>query len=95
MFSFSEMLVIGVLALILIGPKQLPEVARTLGRFINELRRSANVFTSELKTQVQMEDFHKPPPAQPYQPPTATPEQPPVVETAPVSAPNHDENKKA
>ena len=47
--GFSEMLVIAVLALILIGPKQLPEVARTIGRFINELKRGSDAFSSDLK----------------------------------------------
>lgn len=51
--NLSEFFVIGILALILIGPKQLPEVARTIGRFMNELKRGADVFTNELKSQVK------------------------------------------
>ncbi len=39
-FSFGEMAVVAVLALILIGPKQLPEIARTVGRFLNDLKRT-------------------------------------------------------
>lgn len=39
-FSFGEMTVVAILALILIGPKQLPEIARTVGRFLNELKRT-------------------------------------------------------
>lgn len=46
----TEMLVIAVIALIFIGPDQLPEVARTLGRFLNDVRRS----TDDLKR-----DFHR------------------------------------
>lgn len=38
--GFSELLVIAILALIFIGPKQLPEVARSLARMINQLKRS-------------------------------------------------------
>ncbi len=33
------MLLLAAIALIVIGPKQLPEVARSLGRFLNELKR--------------------------------------------------------
>jgi sec-independent protein translocase protein TatB len=55
MFGASEMLVIGVLALILIGSKQLPEVARTLGKFIAELKRTANGFTAEFKNEMDRE----------------------------------------
>lgn len=47
--GLSEMLLLAVLALIVIGPKQLPEVARSLGRFLNELKRSANSLTDEFK----------------------------------------------
>jgi len=40
--SFGEMALVAVLALILIGPKQLPEIAKTVGRFINDLKRTGN-----------------------------------------------------
>ncbi len=53
--GFTEMLFIAGLALILIGPKQLPEVARTIGRLMNDLRRSTNVFTEELKAQTEID----------------------------------------
>ena len=35
------MLFLGILAFIVIGPKQLPEVARNIGRFINEMKRAS------------------------------------------------------
>lgn len=38
--GFSELLIIGVLALLLIGPKQLPEVAKVLGRMIGEFKKA-------------------------------------------------------
>ncbi len=53
--GFSEILVISALALILIGPKQLPEVARTLGRILNEFRRSTNILTEEFKSQTRID----------------------------------------
>lgn len=43
--GFGEMLMIAAIALIAIGPKQLPEVARTLGRMINEFKRATGDFT--------------------------------------------------
>ena len=42
--GFMEIVVVGVLALILIGPKQLPDMARLLGRMMNEFKKA----TSEL-----------------------------------------------
>jgi sec-independent protein translocase protein TatB len=39
--GMTEMIVIGVIALVVLGPKRLPELARTLGRTLGEFRRSA------------------------------------------------------
>ncbi len=47
------MILLGALALIVIGPKQLPEVARTLGRFLNEIKR---VTTDVTKTIIEARD---------------------------------------
>lgn len=47
--GFSELMVLAVLGLILLGPEQLPEIAKTLGRFINELKRSTDGLTDEFK----------------------------------------------
>lgn len=43
--GMGELIFIGVIALIFIGPKQLPEVARVVARFINELRHASNDLT--------------------------------------------------
>ncbi len=50
--GLSELIVIGVLALIFIGPKELPVVAAKIARFINELRRSTDSFKQEFKSTV-------------------------------------------
>lgn len=47
-FGFSEMLVIGALALIFIGPKELPGVARAIGRLLNEFKRTTTDITSSI-----------------------------------------------
>ncbi len=47
-FGFSELLVIGALALIFIGPKELPEVAKVVGRLLNELKRATTDITSSI-----------------------------------------------
>ena len=46
--SIAHMILLGGLALIVIGPKQLPEVARTLGRFLNELKRVTSDVTKTI-----------------------------------------------
>ncbi|MES2964614.1 MAG: twin-arginine translocase TatA/TatE family subunit [Bdellovibrionota bacterium] len=43
--GFSEMLLLAAIALIAIGPKQLPEVARTVGRLLNDLKRATGDLT--------------------------------------------------
>lgn len=44
--GFSEMVLLSVLALIFIGPKQLPDLARVVGRLLNEFKRATGELTS-------------------------------------------------
>ena len=44
--GFSEIIMIAAIALIVIGPKQLPEVARAIGRMINEFKRATGDITT-------------------------------------------------
>ncbi len=46
-FSWSELLLIGVVALIFIGPKELPGVLRTLGQWMTKIRRMAGDFQNQ------------------------------------------------
>lgn len=46
--GFSEIVLIAVIALIFIGPKQLPEIARSIGRALNELKRASEDLTSSI-----------------------------------------------
>jgi sec-independent protein translocase protein TatB len=50
--GFSELLLLGVLALIFIGPQQLPEVARTVARLINEWKRATSDLQEQITTRV-------------------------------------------
>lgn len=54
--GFQEVLVIAVLFLILFGPSKLPQMARDLGRFVNEARRSMDEFKSEIVAADEDED---------------------------------------
>lgn len=66
--GMSEIIFLGILALIVIGPKELPELARTLGRFLNELKRSTNVLGEELKSQTGLDRIHFNEPPSPVAP---------------------------
>ena len=48
MFSLGEMLILAVLALVFIGPKDLPQVARVIGKFLAEMKHTAGEFTSSI-----------------------------------------------
>lgn len=52
-FGFSgEMIFLFFLALILFGPKKLPEIGRQIGRIMNEFRRASNEFRSQIETEM-------------------------------------------
>jgi sec-independent protein translocase protein TatB len=46
-FSWSELLLIGIVALIFIGPKELPGVLRTVGQWMSKVRRMAGDFQNQ------------------------------------------------
>jgi sec-independent protein translocase protein TatB len=54
--GFQEMVIIGVLFLVLFGPSKLPQMARDLGRFVNEARRSIDEFKEELTAEYDEDD---------------------------------------
>src|SRR5262249_26105101 len=45
--GWSELLVIGIVALIVIGPKELPGALRTLGQWMGKVRRMASEFQNQ------------------------------------------------
>ena len=55
--GFSELVVIGLLALIVLGPKRLPEVARTAGRWMGQLRRFIADVKQDLDREMHSEDL--------------------------------------
>jgi Tat protein translocase TatB subunit len=51
----SELILIGLVALIFFGPRKLPDLARTLGKTMNEFRRSTNEFKQVWEKEVASE----------------------------------------
>ncbi|MGH2677011.1 MAG: Sec-independent protein translocase subunit TatA/TatB [Actinomycetota bacterium] len=55
--GFGEILIILVLALIIFGPRRLPEMGRTIGRSLRDLRRA----TSDIRTEMESDEDEPPP----------------------------------
>ena len=58
----SELLIVAVLALIVIGPKELPGTLRTVGRWVGKIRGMARHFTSGIETMIreaELEEMEK------------------------------------
>jgi len=51
--GFSEMVFIVVLALLLFGPRRLPEIARTWGKFMAEFRKASNEFQGQIHEEIR------------------------------------------
>ncbi len=56
-----EILVVAVLALIVFGPERLPEIARTLGRTLNELKRMAAEVRTEFESGMNLDEVEDEP----------------------------------
>lgn len=57
--GFSELLVIGVVALVVIGPERLPKVARTLGHLLGRAQRYVNDVKADINREVQLDELKK------------------------------------
>jgi Tat protein translocase TatB subunit len=74
--GMPELLVILVVALVVLGPKRLPEVARTLGKAMAEFRRQTADVMNEFQVQALLDDEPRrdtKPAAQPPAPPSPPP----------------------
>jgi sec-independent protein translocase protein TatB len=57
--GFSELLVIGVVALIVIGPERLPKVARTAGLLFGRLQRYVNDVKADIQREMELDELKK------------------------------------
>jgi sec-independent protein translocase protein TatB len=54
--GFSETVILVVLAYLLFGPKKLPEIARQVGKVLNEVRRASNEFKAQITSEISQLD---------------------------------------
>ena len=57
--SFSETIFLFFLALIIFGPKKLPEIARTVGKALNEFKRASNEFKAQIEQEISNLEVEK------------------------------------
>jgi len=54
--GFPELLIILAIALIIFGPKKLPEVGRSLGRALKEFRKTSDEIRERIEEEIEMDD---------------------------------------
>ena len=87
--GMPELIIIFVIALIIFGPRKLPELGRSLGKSIGEFKRASNDLRNTLEEEIRGEDARTPEPNKSETPTPAPPEAKSSTAAAPepVSAP--------
>ena len=57
--GFTEMLLVGVVALLVLGPERLPVAARTLGRGLGQAKRAMGMLRSQIERELNAEALNK------------------------------------
>lgn len=57
--GFSELVVIGIVALVVVGPERLPKVARTAGHLFGRLQRYVGGVKADLRREFEFEELEK------------------------------------
>lgn len=57
--GFTELIVIGVVALIVIGPERLPKVARTAGHLYGRMQRYVSAVKSDISREIQLDELRR------------------------------------
>ena len=58
-FGFSELAVVAVIGLIVLGPERLPRVARQMGQWLGKLQRYVSDVKSDINRQMELEELRK------------------------------------
>ena len=59
--GFSELLLVGIVALLVLGPERLPVAARTLGRGLGQARRAMQGLRTQLEREIELPNFDSAP----------------------------------
>lgn len=85
--GYPELLLIFVVALLVFGPRKLPELGRSLGKSLSEFKRASNELRSTLDEEIRLEDRRAATAAATAQPAVASvPVETAVADASPVPA---------
>jgi TatA/E family protein of Tat protein translocase len=86
--GFSEMVFLFLLALIIFGPKKMPEIGRQIGKALNDFRRASNEFKAQIETEIaNIERETTPQILPPAQPPVGAVASGTSIDASPVEHP--------
>ena len=95
--GFSELIILALIGLIILGPERLPKVANQIGTWLGQARRMTRVMKRQLEEELDLEGTNNirppsPPPSEKFPPkaasvPDVDPEPTPEVEPMPASEP--------
>lgn len=84
--DFTELLVIFVVALVVLGPKRLPGLVSSVGRWIGKARAMTRQFREQLESEVRFEEFTRTGGSQSSRPPGNYPPPPPEFGGEPMTS---------
>jgi sec-independent protein translocase protein TatA len=70
--GMQELIIIFVIALIIFGPRRLPDLGKSLGRSIAEFKRASNELRNTLEDEIRLDEQRQAPPATQAAPPAGT-----------------------
>lgn len=92
--GMQELVIIFVIALVIFGPRKLPELGRSLGKSLSEFKRASNELRHTLDEEVRIEERQRASagarPTEPAAPPAAESPESPDAPAAPVGTPDPD-----
>jgi len=87
--GFPELIVIFVIALIIFGPRKLPEIGKSLGKSLAEFKKASNELRSTLEEEIRIEEQRETAKAPAPPPPVSTP---PAAQPEPPAAVAHTDH---
>ena len=101
--GFTEMVFLFLLALIIFGPKKMPEIGRQIGKALNEFKRASNEFKAQIETEIANleRESVKPQILPPTEPPAGAVEGRTLIDVPPdhvpaqLTTPSENSNKAA